>query len=94
MNAYERDDRIGGLLTYGIHDFKLEKRVVERRIKDMRQEGIVFKTNCNIGENVKTADILDQYDAVVVSTGSTVPRDMPVSGRDLDGVDFAMDFLR
>jgi len=93
VNVYERDDRIGGLLTYGIPDFKLEKRVVERRIKHMRQEGIVFKTNCNIGENVKTADILDQYDAVVVSTGSTVPRDMPVPGRDLDGVHFAMDFL-
>lgn len=93
VNVYERADRIGGLLTYGIPDFKLEKRVVERRIKHMRQEGIVFKINCNIGENVKTSDILDQYDAVVVCTGSTVPRDMPVPGRELDGVHFAMDFL-
>jgi glutamate synthase (NADPH/NADH) small chain len=93
VNVYERADRIGGLLTYGIPDFKLEKRIVERRIKHMRQEGIVFKTNCNIGENVKTADILDQYDAVVVCTGSTVPRDIPVAGRDMEGVHFAMDFL-
>ena len=93
VNVYERSDRIGGLLTYGIPDFKLEKRIVERRIKHMRQEGIVFKTNCDIGENVKTADIMDQYDAVVVCTGSTVPRDLPVSGRELDGVHFAMDFL-
>lgn len=93
VNVYERADRIGGLLTYGIPDFKLEKRVVERRIKHMKQEGIVFKTNSNVGENVKTADILDQYDAVLVCTGSTVPRDMPVPGRDLDGIHFAMDFL-
>lgn len=93
VNVYERADRIGGLLTYGIPDFKLEKRIVERRIKHMRQEGIVFKTNCNIGENVKTADILDQYDAVVVCTGSTVPRDISVPGRELEGVHFAMDFL-
>lgn len=93
VNVYERADRIGGLLTYGIPDFKLEKRIVQRRITHMRQEGIVFKTNCNIGENVKTADVLDQYDAVVICTGSTVPRDMPVPGRELDGVHFAMDFL-
>jgi glutamate synthase (NADPH/NADH) small chain len=93
VNVYERANRIGGLLTYGIPDFKLEKRIVERRIKHMRQEGIVFKTNCTVGENVKTADILDQYDAVLVCTGSTVPRDMPVHGRDLDGIHFAMDFL-
>lgn len=93
VNVYERSDRIGGLLTYGIPDFKLEKRIVERRIKHMRQEGIVFKTNCNIGENVKTEDIMDQYDAVVVCTGSTIPRDLPVFGRELDGVHFAMDFL-
>ena len=93
VNVYERADRIGGLLTYGIPDFKLEKRIVNRRIKHMRQEGIVFKTNCNIGENVKTADILDQYDAVVVCTGSTVPRDISAPGRELDGVEFAMDFL-
>lgn len=93
VNVYERADRIGGLLTYGIPDFKLEKRIVERRIKHMRQEGIVFKTNCNIGENVKTADILDQYDAVVVCTGSTIPRDIAVPGRELEGVHFAMDLL-
>ena len=93
VNVYERADRIGGLLTYGIPDFKLEKRIVKRRITHMKQEGIVFKTNCNIGENVKTADILDQYDAVVVCTGSTVPRDIAVPGRELDGVHFAMDFL-
>jgi len=93
VNVYERSNRIGGLLMYGIPDFKLEKRIAERRINHMRQEGIVFKTSCNIGENVKTDDVLDQYDAVVVCTGSTVPRDLPVPGRELDGVHFAMDFL-
>lgn len=93
VNVYERADRIGGLLTYGIPDFKLEKRIVKRRITHMKQEGIVFKTNCNIGENVKTADILDQYDAVAICTGSTVPRDISAPGRALDGVEFAMDFL-
>jgi len=93
VNVYERADRIGGLLTYGIPDFKLEKWVVKRRIKHMKAEGIVFKTNANVGENIKTSDILEQYDATLLCLGSTVPRDMPISGRTLEGVHFAMDFL-
>ena len=93
VNVYERADRIGGLLRYGIPDFKLEKEVVERRVELMREEGIVFKTNANVGGNVKVSDIMDQYDAVVLCGGSTIPRDIPIEGRDLEGVHFAMDFL-
>ena len=93
VNVYERADRIGGLLTYGIPDFKLEKWVVERRVELMKQEGIVFKTNANVGVNIPTEDVLDQYDAVVLCGGSTVPRDIHVPGRELEGIHFAMDFL-
>jgi len=93
VNVYERSDRIGGLLTYGIPDFKLEKLVVKRRLKHMKASGIVFKTNSNVGVNIRTSDILDQYDAVLLCCGSTVPRDMQVPGRELEGVHFAMDFL-
>lgn len=93
VNVYERADRIGGLLAYGIPDFKLEKSVVQRRVRFMKKEGIVFKTNADVGNNIKTDDLLDQYDALVLCGGSTVPRDLNVPGRDLEGVHFAMDFL-
>ena len=93
VTVYERNTRIGGLLRYGIPDFKLEKWTVDRRMKVMEADGIVFKTNANVGENVDAQDILNQYDAVVISGGSTIPRDLPISGRDLKGVYFAMQFL-
>ena len=89
----EKNDRIGGLLRYGIPDFKMEKIHIDRRVKQMEEEGVVFKTNQNVGENVKPDDLIDEYDAVILAGGAECPRDLPIPGRDLDGVHFAMDFL-
>lgn len=94
VTVLERDDAIGGLLRYGIPDFKLEKWVVERRVKLMEEEGVKFLTNANVGVNVKVNNLLYEYDAVVLTGGSTIPRDLPVPGRELKGIHFAMDFLR
>jgi len=94
VTVYERDDMPGGLLRYGIPDFKLEKWVVDRRIQLMEEEGIVFKCNANVGVNIPVKDILDNYDAVVLAGGSTVPRDLPVKGRGLNGIHFAMEYLK
>lgn len=93
VTVFERSDRIGGLLRYGIPDFKLEKWVVERRVALMEAEGIRFKTNTEVGTDIDANDLLAQYDALVLCGGSTVPRDLPIAGRDLKGVHFAMDFL-
>ncbi len=93
VTVFERADRIGGLLRYGIPDFKLEKTVVERRVKLMEEEGIVFKTNTNIGVDVSLNDLSTNFDAVILSGGSTVPRDLPIPGRQLKGVFPAMEFL-
>ena len=92
VTVYERADRPGGLLRYGIPDFKLEKSVLDRRLDLMRQEGIQFETGIRVGVDVTPQD-LGQFDALVICTGATVPRDLPVPGRELDGVHFAMDFL-
>ena len=89
----EKNDRIGGLLRYGIPDFKMEKIHIDRRVKQMEEEGVVFKTNQNVGENVKPDDLIGEYDAVILAGGAEWPRDLPIPGRDLDGVHFAMDFL-
>ena len=89
----EKNDRVGGLLRYGIPDFKMEKIHIDRRVKQMEEEGVVFKTNQNVGENVKPDDLIDEYDAVILAGGAEWPRDLPIPGRDLDGVHFAMDFL-
>ena len=89
----EKNDRIGGLLRYGIPDFKMEKIHIDRRVKQMEEEGVVFKTNQNVGENIKPDDLIDEYDAVILAGGAEWPRDLPIPGRDLDGVHFAMDFL-
>ena len=89
----EKNDRIGGLLRYGIPDFKMEKIHIDRRVKQMEEEGVVFKTNQNVGENVKPDDLIDEYDAVILAGGAEWPRDLTIPGRDLDGVHFAMDFL-
>lgn len=86
--VFERDDRIGGLLRYGIPDFKLEKGVIDRRMTQMQGEGVVFKASTN----VKKSDLAD-FDAVILCIGARIPRDLPVPGRELDGVHFAMDFL-
>ncbi len=94
VTVFERDDRPGGLLRYGIPDFKLEKWVVDRRIKLMEEEGVVFKCNANVGVNVNLNDLLREYHAIILAGGSTVPRDLPIPGRDLKGVHFAMEFLK
>ncbi|WP_131539914.1 glutamate synthase subunit beta [Pedobacter nototheniae] len=92
--VFERDDAPGGLLRYGIPDFKLQKNVVDRRIDLMKEEGIIFKCNANVGENVEIGTILRDYNAVVLAGGSTIPRDLPIDGRSAKGVHFAMDFLK
>jgi len=91
--VFERDDRIGGLLRYGIPDFKMEKGQLESRLRQMQEEGTRFRAGVEIGKDISWADLRARYDAVVVSTGSTVPRDLSIPGRDLDGVHFAMEYL-
>jgi glutamate synthase (NADPH/NADH) small chain len=93
VTVYEKNDRIGGLLRYGIPDFKMEKSHIDRRVKQMEAEGVVFKVNQNIGENVKPEELTNNYDAVILAGGAEYPRDLPVPGRELNGVMFAMDFL-
>jgi glutamate synthase (NADPH/NADH) small chain len=92
VTVMERDDRIGGLLRYGIPDFKLEKGVLDRRLELMRQEGIDFRPGTDVGCDVSAAE-LTRFDAVVVCTGAMLPRDLSIPGRDLAGIHFAMDFL-
>ena len=93
VTVYERNTRIGGLLRYGIPDFKLEKWVIDRRIALMEAEGIKFRTNANVGENIDARQLVREHDAVVLAGGSTVPRDLPSPGREAQGVYFAMQFL-
>lgn len=93
MTVFERETRIGGLLRYGIPDFKLEKQYVERRINIMDEEGIRFKVNAEVGKNINPDMLKDDFDSIVICTGSTVPRDLPIPGRELLGIHFAMDFL-
>ncbi|MBS1506959.1 MAG: glutamate synthase subunit beta [Bacteroidetes bacterium] len=93
VTVFERADEIGGLLRYGIPDFKLDKQIVERRINLMIEEGIRFQTNANVGVNVSIDQLREEYDVILLTGGSTVPRDLPIPGRDLKGVHFAMDFL-
>lgn len=94
VTVFERDDMPGGLLRYGIPDFKLEKWVVERRVKLMEEEGVVFKCNANVGVDVSISDLLREYQAIVLAGGSTVPRNLNIPGRELEGVHFAMEFLK
>ncbi|KRE62706.1 glutamate synthase subunit beta [Nostocoides sp. Soil756] len=91
--VYERADQPGGLLRYGIPEFKMEKAVLDRRIGQMKSEGTRFRTGVSVGTDITGADLRKRFDAVVVAIGSTVPRDLPVPGRELDGVMQAMDFL-
>jgi glutamate synthase (NADPH/NADH) small chain len=91
--VYERDDRIGGLLRYGIPDFKMEKKHLESRLNQMMAEGTRFRAGVNIGVDITWEDLRARYDAVVVATGAMVPRDLPIPGRDLPGVHFAMEYL-
>ena len=94
VTVFERDDAPGGLLRYGIPDFKLEKWVVDRRIALMEQEGVVFKCNAYVGKNVAINDLLREFQAIVLAGGATIPRDLAIPGRNLRGVYFAMDFLK
>lgn len=89
----EKNDRIGGLLRYGIPDFKMEKTHIDRRVKQMTAEGVEFRINQHVGENVLAEALLAEFDAVVLAGGAEHPRDLPVTGRELDGVMYAMDFL-
>ena len=89
----EKNDRIGGLLRYGIPDFKMEKSHIDRRIEQMRAEGVDFRANQHVGVNVAAADLLKKFDAVALTGGAEQPRDLPVPGRELGGVHFAMEFL-
>jgi len=91
--VFERDDRIGGLLRYGIPDFKMEKKHIEARLAQMQAEGTRFRAGVEIGVDISWSDLRARYDAVIVATGATVPRDLPIPGRDLLGVHFAMDYL-
>ena len=93
VTVYEKDDRLGGLLMYGIPNMKLEKHIIERRIELMKAEGVNFVTNANVGENYDANSILNDYDAVVLACGAGNPRDINVSGRDANGIYFAVDFL-
>ena len=92
VTVFERADRIGGLLRYGIPEFKMEKRHLDRRIAQMEAEGTKFVTNANVGENVPVDD-LEQFDAVALAGGATAWRDLPVPGRELDGIYQAMEYL-
>ena len=93
VTVYERDDRIGGLLMYGIPPMKLEKQIVDRRVNLLREEGITFVTNAHVGINTDARELVERHDALLLACGATTPRDLPIPGRELGGVHFAMSFL-
>ncbi|HUG38307.1 MAG TPA: glutamate synthase subunit beta, partial [Candidatus Limnocylindrales bacterium] len=93
VTVFEKEDRIGGLLRYGIPDFKLEKWVIDRRLEQLREEGVAFQTGVHVGVELSVHDLRRGFDAILICTGAEHPRDLPVPGRDLDGVHFAMEFL-
>src|SRR5438128_1465194 len=93
VTVFERADRIGGLLMYGIPNFKLEKQIVERRVKLMEEEGVKFVVNANVGKNIKVEDLRRDFDAIVLCGGATKARDLAVPGRELQGIHLAMDYL-
>lgn len=94
VTVYEKSDRVGGLLMYGIPNMKLEKHIIDRRVNLMTEEGVIFKTGVNVGEDVKAAKILKDYDAVVLACGAGNPRDIKAPGRDAEGIYFAVDYLK
>src|SRR5262249_35441312 len=93
VTVFERADRIGGLLTYGIPNMKLDKRVVQRRVDLMAAEGVTFVTNCEVGKDYPAEKVRREVDAVALCGGATAARDLPVEGRNLGGIHFAMEFL-
>jgi glutamate synthase (NADPH/NADH) small chain len=94
VTVFEKSDRIGGLLRYGIPDFKLEKQLIDRRLEQMREEGVLFQTGVHVGADLRVTELRRSFDAVLLTTGAEQPRDLQVPGRDLDGVHYAMDFLQ
>ena len=94
VTVYERSDRAGGLLMYGIPNMKLEKRIVERKINIMKAEGVNFVTNVNVGEDVLPRELMDNFDCVILACGASKPRDINVKGREAKGIEFAVDFLK
>lgn len=94
VTVYERDDKPGGLLRYGIPDFKLEKWVIERRIQIMEEDGIVFNCGVEVGKDLPADELIRTNDAIILAGGSTIPRNLPIPGRELKGIHFAMDFLK
>jgi len=93
VTVFEKSDRIGGLLRYGIPDFKMEKHLIDRRMRQMESEGVTFRTSAEVGVAISVSMLLQDYDALVLSGGAELPRDLEVEGRVLDGIHFAMDFL-
>ena len=93
VTVYERSDKVGGLLRYGIPNMKLEKQIIDRKIAVMEEEGIIFKTSVDVGKDVKAKDLLKEYDAVILACGASNPRDIQAEGRDAKGIYFAVDFL-
>ena len=94
VTVYERSDRVGGLLMYGIPNMKLEKHIIERKVDVMKAEGVVFKTNVNVGKDIAAEELIKQYDRVILCCGASHPRDIAVEGRETEGVYFAVDFLK
>ena len=94
VTVFERDDRVGGLLMYGIPNMKLEKWVIDRKVDIMKEEGVEFVTSVNVGKDVKAAKLLKDYDRVILACGAKNPRDIKAPGRDAKGIYFAVDFLK
>ena len=93
VTVYEKNDKIGGLLRYGIPDFKLEKHYIDRRLEQMKAEGVNFLTSCNVGVDISVKELLDQYDSIILAGGCEHPRDISIPGRNLKGIHFAMEYL-
>jgi glutamate synthase (NADPH/NADH) small chain len=93
VTLFEKSDRIGGLLRYGIPDFKMEKRLIDRRVEQMQAEGVIFKPGTHVGSDISAAQLISEFDAIALTGGSEQPRDLPVAGRELQGIHFAMQFL-
>jgi glutamate synthase (NADPH) small chain len=93
VTLFEKDDAVGGLLRYGIPDFKMNKYIIDRRVNILEQEGLIIKTNTHVGKDIEAEELLKSFDAVCIAAGALEPRDLNVQGRDLDGIHFALDFL-
>lgn len=94
VTVFEREDKVGGLLRYGIPNMKLEKQIIDRKVKIMEEEGVVFQTGCDVGKDVKVSSIMKEYDRVILACGASNPRDIKAPGRDAKGIYFAVDFLK